>query len=427
MLMVLQDLNFARLIFQSLIVTVAAMLILRPFSFKIGLVDRPNARKKHQIETPLIGGLAIYLAFAIAILTGAVHTAVNTPFLISVTIIVVVGLLDDFKDLGFRVRLLAEVAAALIMVKWGGIEITSLGDLLGFGEIKLGFLSIPFTVFAIVGGINAFNMIDGIDGLAGSTSLIIYLLLSGLFLIYGGPEIIVFSFIFVAATIGFLLFNFPLPQRKNALAFLGDTGSMLFGFTICCLVISASQDSHHYIAPATALWLIGAPILDTVCVMIRRVRRGRSPFEPDREHLHHILNVVGYDRFENLFFILLFGASLSVFGLVADVWVKAPNWLMFYLFLVLFSGYFWSLSHAWRVAKVVRYFREHRIFRSTIYVRRKMVKFAASMEERRVIADRRKETDGPNDIDKAYAMIGRRFARFVSDVYNILRNKRPNA
>ncbi|MFA5921282.1 MAG: hypothetical protein WC856_08315, partial [Methylococcaceae bacterium] len=153
--------SLAVLISSSFFITIAAMLLLRPIAFKIGLTDKPSSRKKHQGEIPMIGGLAIYLCITYVILTQSVHVPVNMAFLTAVTIIVVTGLIDDFKDLSFKVRLTAEMVAALIMVKWGGIEITSLGNLLGFGEIQLGMFSTLFTVFAIVGGINAFNMIDG--------------------------------------------------------------------------------------------------------------------------------------------------------------------------------------------------------------------------------------------------------------------------
>ena len=205
--------SLAVLMSSSFFITIAAMLLLRPIAFKIGLTDKPTSRKKHQGEIPMIGGLAIYLCITCLILTQSVDVPVNIAFLTAVTIIVATGLIDDFKDLSFKIRLAAEIVAALIMVKWGGIEITSLGNLLGFGEIQLGMFSTLFTVFAIVGGINAFNMLDGVDGLAGGTSLIIYFLLSILCLTYNFDNSLPFCFILAPATAAFLLFNFPLPGR----------------------------------------------------------------------------------------------------------------------------------------------------------------------------------------------------------------------
>ncbi len=356
----LETLDLAVLVSSSFFITIVAMILLRPVAFKIGLTDKPTSRKKHQGEIPMIGGLAIYLCIACLILTQSVNVPVNIAFLTAVTIIVVTGLIDDFKDLSFKIRLAAEMVAALIMVKWGGIEITSLGNLLGFGEIQLGMFSTLFTVFAIVGGINAFNMLDGVDGLAGSTSLLIYFILSLLCLTYNFDNSLPFCFILAPATAAFLLFNFPIPGRTKAPAFLGDTGSMLLGFTICWLVISASQGDNKIFSPVTALWLIGAPILDTLCIMIRRIRKGRSPFAPDREHFHHILQVAGYGRHAILFIILSFTATLAAIGLAGDILFNAPDWVMFYLFVIVFALYYWGMSHAWEMVKVARHLREHK-------------------------------------------------------------------
>lgn len=401
------------------------MLVLRPLSYKIGLLDRPCSRKRHQIETPLIGGLAIYICFALLTPLHAVDMPASVPFLVAISIIVIIGLLDDFNDLGFRTRLVAEVIAGFIMIKWGGVEITSLGNLFGFGEIELGVLSVPFTIFAIVGGINAFNMIDGIDGLAGSTSLIAYLLLSVLYLLYGGPDLMLFCFIFAPATIAFLIFNFPMPLRRNAAAFLGDTGSMLFGFTIACLVIAASQGEHKIISPVTVLWIIGAPILDTVCIMLRRIRKGLSPFAPDREHLHHILTVVGYGKYARLFLILLFGTTVSLIGLAGDLILRVPDGLMLALFLTLFFVYYWSMNHAWRMVTVARYLREHSLLRSGD-IRRTTELTALPFDDRRVIPDRRhqEEIEGIGQIiinNIALIHVIKRFFIMTGDLYRLLR------
>jgi UDP-GlcNAc:undecaprenyl-phosphate GlcNAc-1-phosphate transferase len=283
---------------------------------------------------------------------------VSLAFLAAVSIIVAIGVIDDFKGLSVKPRIIAEIVATLIMIKWGGVEITSLGNLFGFGEIQLGHFSTLFTVFAVVGGINAFNMIDGIDGLAGGISLIIYCLMSLLCIIYEPGESLPFCFILTAATAAFLLCNFPIHGRKKALTFLGDAGSMLFGFTICWLVISASQGDHKMISPVTTLWIIAAPILDSLSIIIRRIRKKRSPFAPDREHFHHILQVAGFGKYSILFILLGFTATLAIIGLMADLLFKIPESLMFYLFIIVFLLYNWGMSHAWTLVKVARYLRE---------------------------------------------------------------------
>ncbi len=135
---------------------------------------------------------------------------------------------------------------------------------------------------------------------------------------------------------------------------------MLLGFTICWLVISASQGDNKIFSPVTALWLIGAPILDTLCIMIRRIRKGRSPFAPDREHFHHILQVAGYGKYAILFIILSFSATVAIIGLAGDILFNAPDWVMFYLFVIVFALYYWGMSHAWEMVKVARHLRKHK-------------------------------------------------------------------
>lgn len=393
--------SLAVLMSSSFLITLIAIILLRPIAFKFGLIDQPCSRKRHQGEIPIIGGLAIYFCITYLFLTQSVDVPVNIAFFIAATIIVVTGLIDDIKNINFKARFAAEIVAALIMIKWGGIEITSLGNLFGFGEIQLGIFSTVFTVFAIVGGINAFNMIDGIDGLAGCTAFIIYFLLSILSIIYNSVNALLFCFVLAPATAAFLLFNFPIPGRKKASAFLGDTGSMLLGFTICWLVIIASQGDNKIISPVTVLWLIATPILDSFCIMIRRIRKGRSPFAPDREHFHHILQVAGYGRHSTLFIILSFAATLAVIGIAGDI-LHIPDWVMFYSFIIVFALYYWGMSHAWKMVKVARYlhvYKKDRRKHKSLSERRKNNSLCCfsihqpPFADRRILADRRSGTD----------------------------------
>lgn len=144
-------LNAAVIASDSFFITVAAIMLARPLAFQIGLTDKPCSRKKHQGEIPLIGGLAIFFCIAYIILIHNVINPVNIAFLAAVFIIVVTGVIDDFKGLSVKPRIVAEIVATLIMIRWGGVEITSLGDLFGLGEIQLGYFSTLFTVFAVVG------------------------------------------------------------------------------------------------------------------------------------------------------------------------------------------------------------------------------------------------------------------------------------
>jgi UDP-GlcNAc:undecaprenyl-phosphate GlcNAc-1-phosphate transferase len=343
----------------AFLITTACLLLLRPVALKIGLTDKPSTRKKHNGEIPLIGGLAIYLCMVYFIWAENKLTTINIGFLTAATLIIVTGVIDDFQNLDLKVRFSAEIVAILIMIKWGGVEITSLGDLFGFGEIQLGLFSTPFTVFAILGGINAFNMIDGIDGLAGGTSLILYLILGLLFVTTHYTNLLLLCAVLAGATTAFLFFNLPTIGRKKASIFLGDAGSMMLGFTISVLIISASQGDHKIFHPVTALWLIASPLLDTLTIMMQRKKYGRSPFAPDREHLHHLLPITGYGRYTTLGIILIFSLLLALTGLTLDLVLHVPEWLMFSLFIMVFISYRCILSYTWKMLKVARYLQNN--------------------------------------------------------------------
>ena len=389
-----EHLTLVILISSAFLITFAWLVLLRPIAIKIGLTDKPSARKKHNGDIPLIGGLSIYLCMVFFIFAESKWISINMGFLTASSLIIATGLMDDFKNLNLKIRFLAEIVAILIIIKWGGIEITSLGNILGLGEIQLGNFSTPFTVFAILGGINAFNMIDGIDGLAGGTSLIIYFVLSLLFVTTHYTSFLSLCLVLAAATTAFLLFNLPMLGRKKAMVFLGDAGSMLLGFTICILIISASQGDHKIIAPVTALWLIGSPLLDTFAIMIQRINQGRSPFAPDREHLHHLLPIAGFSQSVTLVSILLFSLLLASAGLTLELVFNAPEWLMFSLFITVFVCYQYNLSYAWKMLKVARYLQKDTNNKRRSLITRRIIKPSSiTMTNKRRVRERRSHGD----------------------------------
>jgi len=390
----LEQTTLVMLMSSAFLITVACLLALRPIAIKIGLTDKPCTRKKHNGEIPLIGGLAIYLCMVYFILTENKLATINMGFLTATSLIIVTGLIDDFKNLDLKLRFFAEIIAIMIMIKWGGVEITSLGNLFGLGEMQLGNFSTPFTIFAILGGINAFNMIDGIDGLAGGTSLIVYFVLSLLFVTTHYTNFLLLCMVLAAATTAFLLLNLPILGQKKAMVFLGDAGSMLLGFTICILIISASQGDQKIFTPVTALWLIASPLLDTFTIMIQRIKQGRSPFAPDREHLHHLLPVAGFGRNTTLCIILSFSLLLALTGLTLDLVFNTPEWLMFSLFIMVFVCYQYSLSHSWKMLKVARYLQNNTSnTRRVVTNRRMLMPTLFAMTNKRTVTERRSNGD----------------------------------
>jgi UDP-GlcNAc:undecaprenyl-phosphate GlcNAc-1-phosphate transferase len=345
-----------------LLETVFFILALYPFALKIGLTDKPCHRKQHKDPTPLVGGLAIYFAVLGTLFFNDNPLPNQTAFIVATMLLVCVGLIDDYKGLGVKIRFIAQIAAVLIMSEFAHIKITDLGDLLGLGNIHLGNnYATALTLFVVVGGINAFNMIDGIDGLAGGLTLVSIASIAVVSWIFQDEMIFKFCLIFIAAILAFLLFNLRIFGRSSAKIFLGDTGSTLFGFTVCWLLIDASQGEKNLISPTTALWIMALPLFDSVCIMLRRIGKGRSPFAPDREHLHHVFHVSGYSINQTLTIILVFSLGLSFIGITASLLLKVPEPVLFGFFILLFASHYWLMNHAWTIIKVCRYLSHTRV------------------------------------------------------------------
>ena len=339
-----------------LLATVLFIFALYPCALKIGLTDKPCHRKQHQKHTSLIGGLSIYFTLLATLFFNDNPFPNQTAFIAATMLLVCVGLIDDYKGLGVKIRFIAQIAAVLIMSEFAHIKIIDLGNLLGLGNIHLGnYSSTAFTVFVVVGGINAFNMIDGIDGLAGGLTLVTIASIAVVSWLFQDEMIFKFCLIFIASIIAFLLFNLRIFGRSSAKIFLGDTGSTLFGFTVCWLLVDVSQGEKNLISPTTALWIMALPLFDSVCIMLRRISKGRSPFAPDREHLHHVFQVAGYNINQTLSIMLTLSFGLSFIGITASLLLKVPESVLFGFFILLFASHYWLMNHSWTVIKICRY------------------------------------------------------------------------
>ncbi|MEZ5561414.1 MAG: MraY family glycosyltransferase [Gammaproteobacteria bacterium] len=336
--------------------TTLLILLLRPLALVTGLVDMPNERKSHQIPTPLVGGLAIFAGLAMAfLLTVAEGVTLQMRETLSFfgggLLLVTVGVVDDFIDLSPLARFVAQIVAALLMIFGAGVVLHDLGGMTPSGQLlTMGVLAVPFTVFATLGVINALNMCDGLDGLSGSLSLVS---LSGLFLaawLWGDVENVILLPLLGSAVLGFLLFNLRLPGRERASIFMGDAGSMFLGFALTWYAVSLSQGESRVITPAAALWFLMLPIFDTVTMMLRRILRGRSPFSPDREHLHHVFLLAGYTVNETVGLMAAVAGFGVLVGLASVHW-QLPELLVAGAFLLAGLGYFWMIMHAWRVMR----------------------------------------------------------------------------
>jgi UDP-GlcNAc:undecaprenyl-phosphate GlcNAc-1-phosphate transferase len=335
----------------AFLVSFALLTVLYPVAPRLGLVDHPSVRRKiHSDPIPLIGGLAIFggiLASNLLILSLSQEQLFG---LLGGALLVSIGALDDRLDLGPKLRFAAQIGAALLLSVGGGVTLTSLGDLLGFGPIYLGAFSVPFTVFAMVGIINAFNMIDGIDGLAGGLMLIGVCALLCLSSGFGPSQVMMLSA--VAALIPYLIFNLGFFGCTDRKVFLGDAGSMLLGYLLVWALIDAAE-SERCIDAVTALWITAIPLMDTLSVMGRRTVRGISPFSADRAHLHHVLvRITGSTR-KTLGLILALALVLAFVGVLGRINQVDPH-VMFYAGISIFIAYLVFLRQAPKLYKWTR-------------------------------------------------------------------------
>jgi UDP-GlcNAc:undecaprenyl-phosphate/decaprenyl-phosphate GlcNAc-1-phosphate transferase len=266
-----------------------------PVATRLDLMDYPAGRKDHAQPTPVIGGIAMLVGVLLAsALTLRAISPSTFGFLGAAALLVLVGLLDDKYDLDWRLRILAQIAAALIMIYFGGIRVHYLGHLFGYDNILLGRLSVPFTVFATVGIINAINMVDGMDGLAGLLVVSALAMLSAAALYSGNHPVFTHGLIAIGAVSGFLLYNIRHPWQRCAKSFMGNAGSAFLGLTIAWIAFRLTQNPYHPVTPVLALWLVPIPIMDCLVLIARRTKLGQSPFHADRNHIHHLMLDAGF-------------------------------------------------------------------------------------------------------------------------------------
>ena len=237
-------------------ITSLALWLLHPVARKLDLLDHPvGDRKDHAHPTPVTGGIAILIGCLIAFFGFQTDTSSLRAFCAAAGLLVIVGLSDDKHDLRWYWRILAQAVAALIIIYWGGVRVEQIGPVFGLGEMSLGWLSVPFTVFATVGIINAVNMIDGADGLAGLLGLAALVMLAAASVYAGNMQLAERLSVLCAALAGFLVWNIRLPWRPRAKVFLGNAGSALLGLVIAWASFRLTQNDGHPVNPVLALWL----------------------------------------------------------------------------------------------------------------------------------------------------------------------------
>lgn len=264
---------------------------------KYRLHDIPGERKEHSTPTPTLGGIAIMAGTVISLgfwFPFSVSPEILTSFL-AIAILFAMGITDDLKDLPAKYKFIVEIALALL-VALSGIRITTFGGLFGLNELSIS-AQYTFTILAIVGITNAFNLIDGIDGLAGGLSFMSLVTLGIFLTISGDKSFALIAFALAGSVLAFLYFN-----MNPAKIFMGDTGSLVLGFVIAILCTRIIQINSMTVqpllktAPLFALGMVLIPVFDTIRVFSFRIWKGQSPFNADRTHIHHLLTNAGFSH-----------------------------------------------------------------------------------------------------------------------------------
>ncbi|MFF2178520.1 glycosyltransferase family 4 protein [Lysinibacillus sp. NPDC058147] len=315
------------MLYVSIIAAFVASILLTPLvkrlAFRIGAVDAPNYRKVHARIMPRLGGLAIFLAFLIAVAIFQpilIYNENGSDFLLAIIIgaciIVATGVIDDMREISAKAKLIGQLAAALIVIFVGGIQIEMV-NLPFFGELNFGLLSIPLTILWIVGITNAINLIDGLDGLAAGVSTIALITLAVMAFIMSNMFVLAIAAILAAATFGFLFYNF-----HPAKIFMGDTGALFLGFMISVLALLGFKNIT-VVTLIIPVIILGVPISDTFFAIVRRVRMKKKWSDPDKSHLHHRLLDMGFTHRQTV--LLIYGIAV-MFGLAAIIFSMAKVW-----------------------------------------------------------------------------------------------------
>jgi UDP-GlcNAc:undecaprenyl-phosphate GlcNAc-1-phosphate transferase len=308
----------------ALLATLLIMPVVIKLAVKINAVDDPGQRKIHETSIPLLGGVAMSLAFIITSVPLVSQIPVMTAFLYGFAIIALTGLADDLWHLRPLFKFSGEIISSLVFLVISGTALHSFGDLLGTGEVNTGLYALAISVFCMIGVMNAINMADGLDGLAGGTSLIACVFLAWFSVLSGQPFLTSLLIALMGCVTGFLYYN-----RYPAKVFMGDTGSLMLGYVLAviCILMVENKLVEVSVAPVSMAIVMGLPIVDAILVMCNRILHGRNPFSSDNTHLHHRLLALGFSHPQTVLvmYLLLFSC-----GLLAVLLRPLAEWIQFY-------------------------------------------------------------------------------------------------
>jgi UDP-GlcNAc:undecaprenyl-phosphate/decaprenyl-phosphate GlcNAc-1-phosphate transferase len=318
---------YSLLLFVITYLSVKKFITLAP---KLSLMDIPNERSSHKRQIPRGAGLVFGFIFIIGVLIFDFQNFSEIKYiLLAAFIVYLCGGLDDIYSLSPKQKI-AMILIASIIVYFNGYQITNIGTYFNIST-NLGYLALPITLFTIIGFTNAVNLSDGLDGLAGSISAIILSAIFVIGFIYNDNTLMIWSALLVSVILAFLVLNW-----HPAKVFMGDSGSLFLGFVIAILCIKCMD----YVNPISIFFLAAVPILDTLVVFRRRIQRGKSPFEADKNHLHHILNNIKQDKAFTVRMLISIQLVFSCMALQLHKQDDALNLLVFFLLFSIFFNLF---------------------------------------------------------------------------------------
>ena len=338
------------LLFKIAITALVSARAAAAIGLRAGLVDHPDARKQHQGRVPLTGGIGIFATILLGTFVFDIPPYTLATLVIAL-VVFLVGLFDDVRHINPWLRLGIQYTAGWLMATIGGVAIHNVGNLLAMGDIPLLLLTAPLTALAVAGLSNAYNMIDGIDGLAAALIALPLLVLFALAVQAGHPFTPTLALLWVPV-LAFLLFNLGPDNRFLPKMFLGDAGSISMGFLVTASLVFFSQGDDALIRPVTALWLVTVPLMDMLATMLRRGLRRVPLMEADRLHLHHILiDEFGLGSRTTLAILVVYGSAMALLGLALEA--IAP-YLSLAAYFLLFSGHCGFVTRSGEIARRLR-------------------------------------------------------------------------
>ena len=293
------------------------------FAQKRNIVDNPNARKLQRNPVPVMGGVAVFFGLVSGLCVSGIFVNVNEllPVIVAMSVMLCVGVIDDVSELSPWLRFVIEIAVVLMLIFTTHISLDSLQGLWGFYDLPL-WLSAPLTVFAVVGMINAVNLIDGVDGLSSGFCMMASIAFGALFIMTGNYDMAVLAAITLGSLMPFFFHNVFGDKSKM---FIGDGGSLMMGVAMSAYVVAvisvrgeafdAMPDGMGLVAFTMAVMAV--PVFDTLRVMTMRILRRTSPFRPDKTHLHHLFIDLGFSHIATTLSVLSLNLLVVLAWLIA--------------------------------------------------------------------------------------------------------------